>query len=52
MKAFMIHSMDHLSQCDMAYVFGNILQVTGDNKKNSSKRPVHGLKHPPMPTLP
>jgi hypothetical protein len=29
----MIHSMDHLSQCDMAYVFGNILQVTGIIKK-------------------
>lgn len=24
--------MDHLSQCDMAYVFGNVLQITGSIK--------------------
>jgi hypothetical protein len=24
----MIKRMDHISQCDMAYVFGNLLQIT------------------------
>ena len=33
MKAFMVKKMDHLSQSDMAYVFGNILQFTGSIKK-------------------
>lgn len=26
--------MDHIAQCDMAYVFGNILQYTGSIKKH------------------
>ena len=33
MKAFMVKKMDHLSQSDMAYIFGNILQFTGSIKK-------------------
>jgi hypothetical protein len=32
MKAYMVKGMNHLSQCDMVYVFGNILQVTGSIK--------------------
>ena len=33
MSAFMVKKMDHLAQCDMAYVFGNILQFTGSVKQ-------------------
>ena len=29
----MIRGMDHICQCDMAYVFGNIQQVAGTIKK-------------------
>ena len=28
----MITRMDHIAQCDMSYVFGNILQATGSIK--------------------
>ena len=28
----MVKKMDHLAQCDMAYVFGNILKFTGSVK--------------------
>lgn len=28
----MVTGMDHIAQCDMAYVFGNILQFTGSIK--------------------
>lgn len=28
----MIKGMDHIAQCDMAYVFGNILQIIGTIK--------------------
>lgn len=34
MKAFLVRGMDHIAQCDMAYVFGNILQYTGSIKKH------------------
>ena len=33
MSAFMVKKMDHLAQCDMAYVFGNILKFTGSVKQ-------------------
>lgn len=32
LKDFMVQKMDHIAQCDMAYVFGNILQITGTIK--------------------
>ena len=28
----MIEGMDHIAQCDMAYVFGNVLQIIGSIK--------------------
>lgn len=32
MKAYVVKGMDHIAQCDMAYVFGNILKATGSIK--------------------
>jgi hypothetical protein len=32
MKAYLVRGMDHIAQCDMAYVFGNILKLTGTIK--------------------
>lgn len=32
LKAFMVTKMDHIAMCDMAYVFGNVLQLTGSIK--------------------
>jgi hypothetical protein len=31
-KAYMVKEMNHLCQCDMVYVFGNVLQITGSIK--------------------
>ena len=28
----MVEKMDHISQCDQAYIFGNLLQITGTIK--------------------